>query len=613
MRLMRDLLGETFAHRYRLIARIAGGGMGEVYRGHDLLLDRAVAVKVLNPGLAANPELVERFKAEARAAARLTHPNVVGVYDWGEEDDRTYYMVMEYVPGTDLRDVLVRRGAVEPAQAAAIVADVCDALAAAHEGGLVHRDVKPENVLIAPGGKVKVADFGIAAVADTDLTAPGGVIPGTLRYLAPEQARGGRAGPAADIWAAGALLYELLTGAPPHQGSGAELLRRRANEPLGPPSAFIESVPQALDDVVAKACALEPEDRWSSASDMAQALRREGVRSLADAPSLDSLLGDVTGEIRLMDMEPTSLVDRRRDRRWSRRRSLWTRRVALLIVLALMVAGATKGVAAFLAPRTVKVPPLTGLSRQRAVNRAETLGLEVDVTGRDRSTTVRRGAVLSQSPSKGVLKQGSTIELVLSSGPPPWPVPSVQGATLEAATAIIRANRMTLGSVEKEYSEQPPGIVIAQSPESGKQPLGSKISVVVSKGPESLVVPSTAGLSLSDIKAALRAAGFQVDTTTDYSDTVEKGEVIGTTPAAGAEAPQGSTVVIVISDGPRYKELTMPDVRNMSMDAAKAQLEGLGLIVSVVQSCGGGTIVQETDPIAGAPVREHDRVALFVC
>ena len=216
MRLMRDLVGETFSHRYRLIARVAGGGMGDVYRAHDLLLDRAVAVKVLQPGLAADPDLVARFKAEARAAARLTHPNVVAVYDWGEESERTYYMVMEFVPGTDLRDVLVGQGRLEAAQAAAIVADVCDALAAAHESGLVHRDVKPENVLIAPGGKVKVADFGIAAVADTDRTAPGGVIPGTLRYLAPEQARGAHAGTAADIWAAGAMLYELVTGHPPH-------------------------------------------------------------------------------------------------------------------------------------------------------------------------------------------------------------------------------------------------------------------------------------------------------------------------------------------------------------------------------------------------------------
>lgn len=611
---MRDLVGETFAHRYSVMARIAGGGMGEVYRAQDLLLDRAVAVKVLNPSLASDPELVERFKAEARAAARLTHPNVVAVYDWGEEDDRTYYMVMEYVPGTDLRDVLVRRGALEPAQAAAIVADVCEALAAAHESGLVHRDVKPENVLIAPGGKVKVADFGIAAVVDTDLTAPGGVIPGTLRYLAPEQARGGHAGPPADIWATGALLYELVTGMPPHQGSGTELLRRRAEEPLPPPSNFVQSVPDALDSIVAKACALDPEDRWSTATEMGQALRRAGVRALADAPSLDSLLDDVTGEIRLMDMEPTSLVDRRNGKPWSRRRSVIVRRLVSLVLLAVVIAGATKGVAAFLAPRTVKVPSLTGLTRQRAINKAETAGLKIDVTGRTRDPKIAKGAIVMQSPTSGVLKQGSEIEVVLSAGPPLWHVPTLTGATLEAATVLIRANKMELGGVEKTFSPEAPGIVVGQSPEGGKQPWGSKIAIVVSKGPEVVSVPSVAGMTPGDAKDELRAAGFDVDTTTEYSDTVEKGMVIGTTPTGGSEAADGSAVVIIVSAGPQYKELTMPDVRNMTVSAATAQLEGVGLIVHVQQSCGGGgTIVQETDPVAGRKVFEHDVVALFVC
>ena len=612
MRLMRDLVGETFSHRYRLVARIAGGGMGEVYRAHDLLLDRAVAVKVLQPGLAADPQLVDRFKAEARAAARLTHPNVVAVYDWGEESDRTYYMVMEYVPGTDLRDVLVGRGAVEPAQAAAIVADVCEALSAAHATGLVHRDVKPENVLIAPGGKVKVADFGIAAVAGSDRTAPEGVIPGTLRYIAPEQARGGQAGPAADVWAAGALLYELVTGMPPHQGSGPELLRRRAEEPLPAPSSVAASVPEDIDSIVAKACALDPDERWRDASDMGQALRRATVRSLPDAPSLDALLDDVTGEIRLMDMEPTSLVDRRGERRRTRR-SVAARRIGVLLVLALLAFGATRAVGAFLAPRTVKVPALSGLARQRAINRAESVGLEVKVTGRERDLHVARGAVLSQRPENGVLKQGSTIRIVLSAGRPRSSVPTLAGATLAAAEVILRTHNMSVAGVEREFSTAAAGTVIGQSPSDGKLPWGGKVSLVLSKGPETVTVPTVAGLDPAQAKDQLRAAGFGVDTTTDYSDTIEKGLVIGTTPEGGATVSEGTTVTIVVSAGPRYKELTMPDVRNQSVEAAQAQLEALGLRVIVKQPCGGGTIVQETDPIAGTTVRENDVVALFVC
>src|SRR5918992_2841729 len=195
---MGDLVGEALSHRYRLVARVAGGGMGEVYRGHDLLLDRTVAVKVLQPSLAADPDLVHRFKEEARSAARLSHPNIVAVHDWGAEDDKTYYMVMEYVSGTDLRDLLVSRGSLEPVQSATIMASVCDALYVAHSRGLVHRDVKPENILVARDGTVKVADFGIAAMIDADRTAPGGTIPGTLRYLSPEQARGEEATSSAD-------------------------------------------------------------------------------------------------------------------------------------------------------------------------------------------------------------------------------------------------------------------------------------------------------------------------------------------------------------------------------------------------------------------------------
>src|ERR687896_1750975 len=235
MRRLRDLVGQTLSGRCRLVTRLAGGGMGEVFRGQDLLLDRTVAVKVLQPSLAADPDLVELFKAEARAAARLTHPNVVAVYDWGFDDERTYYMVMEYVPGTDVRDVLVGRGFVAPIQAAEIVACLCDALGAAHAGGLVHRDVKPENVLIARDGTVKVADFGIAVVVDADHTVPGGGVPGTLRYLSPEQAQGHEATWASDVWAAGAVLAELLTGQPPLQGAGADLLHRRAGEETPPP------------------------------------------------------------------------------------------------------------------------------------------------------------------------------------------------------------------------------------------------------------------------------------------------------------------------------------------------------------------------------------------
>ncbi|MGH2736186.1 MAG: protein kinase domain-containing protein, partial [Actinomycetota bacterium] len=275
MRVLRDLVGQCLSGRYRLIARLAGGGMGEVYRAHDLLLDRPVAVKVMHPSLAADPALVERFKAEARAAARLSHPNVVAVHDWGAESDETYYMVMEYVSGSDLRDLLTAAGTLDSDAALGVVAAVCDALQAAHGGGLVHRDVKPENILIARDGTVKVADFGIAALAGVDRT-DGGPILGTLRYLSPEQAAGREATDASDLWAAGAVLYELVTGRPPPNGTSAETLHRRATEPPEAPSEVNPLLGGELDEIVLRACAVDPGERFGSAAEMAAALRTVG-------------------------------------------------------------------------------------------------------------------------------------------------------------------------------------------------------------------------------------------------------------------------------------------------------------------------------------------------
>ncbi|MDQ3876840.1 MAG: PASTA domain-containing protein [Actinomycetota bacterium] len=608
---MRDLVDETFANRYRLIARVAGGGMGEVYRGHDLLLDRPVAVKVLQPSLAVDPELVARFKAEARAAARLTHPNVVAVYDWGAEDEHTYYMVMEYVAGTDLRDLLVMRGCIEPAHAVEIMASVCDALAAAHAVGLIHRDVKPENVLIDRHGKVKVADFGIAIVAGNDVTMPGGTIPGTLRYIAPEQAQGRETSPSTDVWAAGAVLSELLTGRPPLQGSGAEMLRRRAEEPLAAPSESMDNIPPDLDAVVAKACALDPADRYRDASEMGAALRRVAVRSMPDTPPVTSLLDDVTSEIRLTDMQETAFAPR--SSRPYRKLRLG-RLLVTAILLAVLIAGGAKAIGSIFGPHPVKVPTVVGISKQRALRVAEARGLRLTVTHRMSSLVAPRGRIIGQSPETGELDQGSKLGVIVSSGKPLAHIPDVIGYGQSQAQVVLRAAQLEPGQVTQKYSAKPEGQVVALSPASGKLPWGATVDLVISRGPRPIGVPDVAGLTVDKAKKQLKGQGFTVTVSSDFSNSVLVGHVIATTPAAGSQAPQGSAITLVVSQGPRYKELTMPDVRNLSVAEARAKLESLNLVVRVVQSCGGsGSVVTETDPIAGSPVREHTRVALFVC
>lgn len=610
MRLMRDLVGDTLSNRYRLVARVAGGGMGEVYRGHDLLLDRSVAVKVLQPGLASDPELVARFKNEARSAARLTHPNVVAVYDWGAEDEQTYYMVMEYVSGTDLRDVLVTRGSVDVEQAAEIVAGVCDALSAAHAGGLVHRDVKPENVLIARSGTVKVADFGIAAVADAERTSPGGSIPGTLRYLAPEQAAGREATTASDLWAAGALLSELITGAPPLQGAGADLIRRRATEAPVPPSMLIAGVPKRVDEVVMRACALDPSARFASAVEMGAALRRAATEMHEPRP-LGDLLEEVTGEIRLLEMQPTDFAPKR-VRKTRRRRS---QTIALAVFAALLLLGGARGVAALLAPQEVEVPDLVGMTRATAETTATEAGLEVAIDQKVSDLRVEAGAIVAQEPAGGVTTEGEVVTLTISTGPPPMDVPKLTGMTLGIATVRLHSRQLELGDVIREFSVEPEGTVIDQSPVDGRLEWGTPVALVVSKGPQAIAVPDVSGMTVAKAKEILTGAGFEVTVTDAYSDEIAKGRVVGTVPGGGTEAPEGSTIEIQRSIGPEFKEIIMPDVRNMTLDAARAKLLDLGLrvdVVEVTEGCGGTGTVIETEPLPGQKIRENDRVALFV-
>ena len=615
MRVMRDLVGEVLSDRYRIISRLAGGGMGEVYRGHDELLDRSVAVKVLQPSLASDPLLVERFRAEARAAARLTHPNVVAVYDWGAEDDRTYYMVMEYVAGTDLREILVSRGSLEPSQAVEIMSYVCDALAAAHAEGLVHRDIKPENILLSRSGDVKVADFGIAAVADAERTQPGGSVPGTLRYLSPEQARGDGVGPGTDIWAAGAVLAELVTGTSLPQARGADFLHRRATEAPKPPSDYKADLPLVLDDVVLKACALDPGDRFGDVASMAWELR--GIRPLLpDGEDLDDLLREITGDIRLPDVALTAVERPGRTNKRRRRSRMKLAGAGLLVVVALILfaLGALGGPAA---PDLVEVPSLAGLTKAKAAAKLESRGLELAVEDRRSDFDVPRGAILSQDPADGEIKPGTTIEVVISTGLPFRKVPDLRNIPLRDAQVRLRAMGLTpADEVSETFAPQPAGEVVALTPLPGARVRwGTTVKIVISKGPQPITMPSVDGMKLSKAIAKLEDAGFEPTVVNDYSNSIDAGLVIRTDPSGGSVAPDGSEVTVYVSKGPRYKELTMPDVRGLTVDDAQRRLSAMGFTnVEVVQSCGGGgTMVSETEPIAGKTVRENERIALFVC
>ena len=615
MRLARDLVGATFSDRYRLIARIAGGGMGEVYRGHDMLLDRSVAVKILQPTLASNPEFVDRFKQEARSAARLLHSNVVAVYDYGSEDERTNYIVMEYVAGTDLRDLLVGRGALQPSQAAEVMSAVCDALAAAHQVELVHRDVKPENVLISLSGTVKVADFGIAVVTDAERTAPGGGVPGTLRYLSPEQAAGLPATAASDIWAAGAVLAECLTGVPPSQGSGPEVMRRRAEEDPIPPSELDPGIHSALDSIVMRACALDPVDRYPSAMEMAEDIRLAATQSLPDAPPITDLLHELTHDIPLPDISPTTFARGRPPPKHRKRRFRGFLRLLVALCLAVLIGtGGVVGARALLAPAIIDVPSVVKFSKDDAAERLRRLGLRVDFEYR-KDKFEAEGEVLDQTPLSGRLEEGSIVSLVISSGPPKVKLPKLIGLEVDEAEGILRRDKygMSIKAVLREFSLEDEGTIISVRPNRSRLAWGSTIDVSVSKGPRQIELPEIAGKQVAKGVAKLEKVGLTPVVLEAHSDEVEEGRIISTEPAGNAPVSEASEVKVYVSVGPEFEKLRLPDVRSKPVAEARAQLESLGLRVRVMQSCNGGTVVNETEPISGTIVRENDLIALFVC
>ena len=614
MQLMSDLVGRTLSGRYRLDARLSGGHLGDVYSAEDELLNRPVAVKVLPHTLAIEEKVVERFREEARAVARLAHVNAVAVYDWGA-DAGTFYMVMERVPTTDLRDLLVAKGSLEPAQAAHLMAQVCDALAAAHQRGLVHRALKPENILITEDGTVKVADFGIGAVAPAEDVSSSGMTT-TVRYIAPEQALGFDASATSDVWAAGAIFSEMLTGRPPLQGAGQDLMELRAHEEPVPPSRFDSSVPADLDEIVIKACALDPAVRFFDASDMAHSIRRAAVRSLPSAPPVEELVTGISTEFDLPKTPSGPFVkESAKGKHGAPKLKLRIGRIlASLLVLAVLVWGAVKGSEIVFGADEVAVPKLAGLTVAEARDRAESRGLELTVSGQSFDILSKEGEVIGQRPDTGRIEEGQTVSVVVSQGVPRVSVPNTLNSPGKAARSELKANNFGIGRVIYRFSDETEkGRVVKQLPNQGKLDYGSDVHLVISRGPPPIEMPNVEGkLTVLAIKQ-LKKEGLKPRQIDQYSDTVDPGVVIRTEPVKGKTVHEGDAVKVFSSLGPEFEEFTLPDLRNEKTDDAVAELSNMGLGANVVEACNKAKRVIDTDPIAGTTVTEGDTITLQVC
>ncbi|MDX3523580.1 Stk1 family PASTA domain-containing Ser/Thr kinase [Streptomyces scabiei] len=595
------LVGQVLDGRYRVEARIAVGGMATVYRTVDTRLDRVLALKVMHPTLAADRTFVERFIREAKSVARLSHPNVVGVYDQGT-DGSYVYLAMEYVAGCTLRDVLRDRGALQPRAALDILEPVLAALGAAHRAGFVHRDMKPENVLIGDDGRVKVADFGLVRAVDTVTSTTGSVL-GTVSYLAPEQLEHGTTDARVDVYACGVTLYEMLTGGKPHAGeSPAQVLYHALHDDVPPPSAAVPGLAYALDALVASATARNPELRpYDAVALLAQTLEARAALSeeqLDAVPPQATAGGHDTAEDRTsviprsltvsrsvgLDPDPVDRTSRfqspppppsRRPRGVSApRRGMLAALVALLLVLG--VGGAVWYITS---GQFTQVPAVLRQSQADATERLEGAGLDVDVK-EAYSDTVKRGKVISTDPAPGErIRDNDSVTVTVSKGPETVKVPDLKGLRLDLAKDRLSSDGLEPGLVTREFSDEVVrGQVISTRPGIGTEvSSGTAVRIVVSRGAP-VDVPDLSGASVEDAKAQLEAEGLKAKIAPGrVNSEFDKGLVAEQSPGVGKQVGTGDTVTLTLSKGPVLVEV--PDVVGDSVDEATSRLKAAGFEV----------------------------------
>ncbi len=660
------LVGRSLEARYRILDPIARGGMSTVYAAVDERLDRLVAVKVMSSALSADPAFSDRFAREARAAARLTHLNVVSVYDQGHEvgpDGHHVFLVMELVEGRTLRELLRERGRLNPAEAVSIMEPVLSALSAAHRAGLVHRDVKPENILLSDDGVVKVADFGLAHAVESDASSTRtGLMMGTVAYTAPEQISKGMADPRSDVYSAGIVLFELLTGEPPYRGETAmNIAYQHVHSRVPAPSSRARGVPDEIDEIVVAATDSDPTSRPSDAGAFLAELSdvrgdlglpvipvpprpRDRVRRSVpparnrtpDSATTAAVRAQAGRHDTTLDpahqrpngmARPVDQPDRRRHPRdddgppppvvippQRRRRRRRGRILAILIVLVLLGAAAGWAGWYFASGRYSRVPDLRGASPSAAVSKLENAGYRVEVEpGQVYDEKVPPGEVVRTDPGANTRAvRGTRVSVTISKGAHYYPVKPVAGKSLDAARQILlSAGRITIAtSVRREYSDKVgDNLVTRTDPQAGSQVRADQpVIIYVSRGPPVVDVPTISqGTALEDAKSRLRDAHLKYSVEEQYSDTVDKGTVVSVSPSDRAR--KFSRVTLVVSRGPEM--VRVPEIaQGTPVAAAKKTLTDAGLVpdVKTVADAGAPGVVLAISPAAGSTVHSGSTV-----
>ncbi|MDP9295115.1 MAG: Stk1 family PASTA domain-containing Ser/Thr kinase [Actinomycetota bacterium] len=537
--------------RYRVETLLGQGGMAEVYRGTDTVLGRAVAIKMLAPQYAKDQSFVDRFRREAQAAARLNQPNVVGVYDTGS-DDGIHYIVMEYVEGRTLADFLSRGGRLLPERAIELTEAVCLALTDAHRAGIVHRDIKPGNIMVTRSGEVKVMDFGIARAASAETVTATATVLGTASYLSPEQAQGQPVDARSDIYSLGVVLYEMLTGRVPFTGDSAVAVAyKHVQEQPVPPSQLNPDVSPALESVVMRALAKNPDNRYQSADEFRQDLERlrRGVPVSATPllPMVDTQVVHRDPAATRVQSPTSVLPPEERRQRWP-----WVL-VGLLVLLGVLIALFFLGKDLLNKnANEVATPKLVGRTLTDAEAKLKESNLKLGTVTKTPNTSVRPDTVLSQSPAAGTkLTEGSTVSLVVAKPPADVKVPDLvtPGLTQADAETQLQAANLKLGNVTTEASDTvPKNQIISQNPPAGQQvPPGTAVDIVVSKGQSLVTVPNLTCQPLGQAEAHLKALGLtlaQSGNTSFVDSCPHAGRVASQDPASGAQVAPGTAVTV---------------------------------------------------------------------
>jgi beta-lactam-binding protein with PASTA domain/predicted Ser/Thr protein kinase len=593
------LASETIVDgRYRVLRRIGSGGMADVYCAEDLQLGRQIALKVLHRRFAEDDEFVERFRREASSAAGLQHQHVVSVYDRGEWDG-TYYIAMEFLRGRSLKAVIQQEAPLDPDRAIDLTLQVLRAARFAHRRGVIHRDLKPHNVIVDEEDRAKVTDFGIARAGASDMTQTGSIM-GTAQYLSPEQAQGHSVSEPSDLYSVGIILYELLTGRVPFEGESAVTIAlKQVNERPVPPSMLNPAIGPELEAVVMRAMEKDPARRFPDADAFIAALEHARLAPPAEATVVEPMY---------VEHPPLDEVyEEEAGRRW------WPWLVGLLL-LVLLIGGGAYLLGRDAGPPQVEVPNVVGADQAAAEARLSREGFQTTVVTRE-SQERPKGEVMGTDPAPGAeADKGSTVRLTVSGGPGTASVPAVEGVSRESARARLRKAGFKITERHESSDTIPDGRAIRTSPPEGSTlEKGRAVTLLLSTGKEQVEVPDVTGQSVEEASSALENRGFQVARNDQVTDDEDPGTVLKQSPGAGQRVDKGSTVTLAVAKEPQEVEVT--DVTGETQGDAVQTLSQDGFEIDIqeqpVDSQEGDGVVIEQDP-AGGKAKRGSTVTLVV-